>query len=54
MQCHYCDDSADIAVERGGVKVGLCTVHFRERLDELQDEGWLDDLQDELETDRFD
>jgi hypothetical protein len=54
MQCHYCGDPADIAVERGDVKVGLCTNHFRERLDELQDEGWLDDLQDELETDRFD
>jgi len=54
MQCHYCDDEADIAVERGGVKVGLCGTHFRERLTELEDEGWLDDLEDELETDRFD
>ncbi|WP_254536361.1 DUF6757 family protein [Halomarina litorea] len=54
MQCHYCDHPADIAVERGGVKVGLCTTHFRERLDELQEDGWLDELQGELETDRFD
>ncbi|WP_254543107.1 DUF6757 family protein [Halomarina pelagica] len=54
MQCHYCSDEADIAVERGGVTVGLCQIHFRERLDELQEEGWLDDLRSELEMDRFD
>jgi hypothetical protein len=54
MQCHYCDDPADIAVERGGVKVGLCSPHFRKRMNELQDEEWLDELQSELETDRFD
>ena len=54
MHCHYCDTDADIAVEKDGVKVGLCREHFRERLEELRDEGWLDELQGRLDTDRFD
>ncbi|WP_199268421.1 DUF6757 family protein [Halomarina oriensis] len=54
MQCHYCDDPADISVERGGVKVGLCGSHFRRRMDELKNDGWLDDLKDDLQTDRLD
>lgn len=53
MWCHYCDDEATMAVEKGGVKVGLCKQHFRERLEELKSEGWLDDLRDELNTDRI-
>lgn len=53
MQCHYCDDEATMAVEKGGVKVGLCKQHFRERLKELRSEGWLEELQDELKTDRI-
>jgi hypothetical protein len=56
MQCHYCDDDADadVAVEKDGVKVGLCKEHFQERLEELQDEGWLEEFKDELQADRFD
>lgn len=54
MRCHYCDDEADIAVERDGVKVGLCKDHFRERLEELQNDGWLDEVHGRLDTDRFD
>lgn len=52
MQCHYCDGEAAVAVEKEGVKVGLCETHFRERIDELREEGWLDDLQEELDVDR--
>jgi hypothetical protein len=54
MQCHYCDEDADVAVEKDGVKVGLCKSHFQERLEELQEEGWLEDFQDQIRTDRFD
>ncbi|WP_255198284.1 DUF6757 family protein [Halorarius litoreus] len=52
MQCHYCDEDAAVAVEKDGVKVGLCEDHFRQRIDELRDEGWLEDLQEELNIDR--
>jgi hypothetical protein len=31
MQCHSCDREAEIAVEKDGVKVGVCKTHFRER-----------------------
>ncbi len=51
MRCHYCDDPADIAVEKEGLKVGLCESHFRDRLDELREEGFLEELQDELDVD---
>lgn len=49
MRCHYCDRDADIAVERDGVKVGLCETHIREQLEELADSDRYEDLQDELE-----
>jgi hypothetical protein len=52
MQCHYCDREAAVAVEKDLVKVGLCDEHFRHRLEELSDAGWLDDLRDELDIDR--
>lgn len=52
MQCHYCDDEAAVAVEKDHVKVGLCERHFRERIQELRDDGFLDDLQEELDIDR--
>ena len=52
MQCHYCDREADVAVESNGVKVGVCTEHFREQMAELEDAEWLADLDDELDIDR--
>lgn len=51
MHCHYCDEAADIAVEKDRVKVGLCEEHFQERLEELRDEGFLDELRDQLDVD---
>ncbi|WP_185977159.1 DUF6757 family protein [Haloglomus irregulare] len=52
MQCHYCDDDAALAVEKDGIKVGLCEDHFRDRLQELQDSGFLEDVRDDLDIDR--
>jgi hypothetical protein len=51
MRCHYCDEQADIAVEKEELKVGLCEEHFQERLEELREDGFLDELQDELDID---
>jgi len=51
MQCHYCDREADIAVEKDGVKVGVCKTHFREQMAEL-DEAVETELDDELDIDR--
>ncbi|MFB6119282.1 DUF6757 family protein [Halosegnis sp.] len=52
MQCHYCESEAAVAVEKDHIKVGLCEDHFRDRLEELKNEGWLEDLQEELDIDR--
>jgi hypothetical protein len=52
MQCHYCDREAAVAVEKDNIKVGLCEDHFRNRLEELKDDGWLDEFQEELDIDR--
>lgn len=49
MQCHYCDREADVAVEKDGVKVGVCEDHFREQLDELEDNEWLQEIDEELD-----
>ncbi|MFB6136319.1 MAG: DUF6757 family protein [Halobacteriaceae archaeon] len=54
MQCHYCDRSADVTVEKDGVRVGLCEDHFRERLEELAESEMLDDLREQLDIDRRD
>jgi hypothetical protein len=51
MQCHYCDREAAVAVEKDYLKVGLCEDHFSDRIEELQNSGWLDKLQDELDVD---
>lgn len=53
MQCHYCEKEAAMSVEKDGVKVGLCQQHFRDRFEELQSEGWLEELQEKLNTDRI-
>jgi hypothetical protein len=52
MQCHYCDRAAEIAVEKDGVKVGVCKSHFREQMEEIADSDWLDGIEDELDIDR--
>ncbi|MDH5018651.1 DUF6757 family protein [Halobacterium rubrum] len=52
MQCHYCDRSADLTVEKGGLKVGVCEEHFQERLDDISDSETLEQLRDQLEIDR--
>ncbi|MFB6069206.1 MAG: DUF6757 family protein [Halobacterium sp.] len=52
MQCHYCDRSADLTVDKGGVKVGVCEDHFKERLDELSDSETLQRLREQLEIER--
>ncbi len=52
MQCHYCEQEAAVAVEKDHIKVGLCEEHFRDRLEELKRDGWLDELREELDIDR--
>jgi hypothetical protein len=52
MQCHYCDREAEVAVEKDGVKVGVCKSHFREQMEELADSDWLEDIEDDLDIDR--
>lgn len=53
MQCHYCEEEAAMSVEKDGVKVGLCQQHFRARFEELQSGGWLETLQEKLNTERL-
>lgn len=52
MQCHYCDGSADVTVDKDGVKVGVCEDHFQDRLDELSDSETLQRLREHLEIER--
>jgi hypothetical protein len=52
MQCHYCDEEAEISVEKDGVKVGVCKTHFREQMEELAEADWLDGIDEELDIDR--
>lgn len=35
MECHYCSNSADVAIEKGPVKVALCKTHLRGQFREL-------------------
>lgn len=51
MRCHYCEEDADIAVSKEGVRVGVCESHFRDRLDELRDDGFLEELGQALDAD---
>ncbi|WP_174182926.1 DUF6757 family protein [Halococcoides cellulosivorans] len=44
MQCHYCDREADIAVEKDGIRVGVCEEHFREQIDRLEDQDLLSEV----------
>ncbi|MFB6198089.1 MAG: DUF6757 family protein [Halobacteriaceae archaeon] len=52
MQCHYCDEAADLTVDKEGIQVGLCEEHFRERLEELTESDLFEDLRDQLDIDR--
>ncbi len=54
MRCHYCDRKASFAPELGGVQVGLCDVHFRERFEDLAESDALASLRQELDVDRPD
>jgi hypothetical protein len=51
MRCHYCEGDADVVTESGGIRVGLCDVHFRERIDELADEEFAE-LKERLDVER--
>lgn len=51
MECHYCDRGADIAVEKDGIKVGVCQAHFKEQMEQLADSEWLDGVEDDLDID---
>ncbi len=51
MLCHYCDRDADVAVEKEGLKVGLCEDHFQDRMTELADSEALADIDDGLDVD---
>jgi len=52
MECHYCDDEADVVVEKDGIHVGVCEPHFREQMEELADSEWMEELEDQLDIDR--
>ena len=54
MRCHYCEEEAAFAAGKGGVKVGLCTDHFRERLEVINDSEELASLEDQLDVTRTD
>jgi hypothetical protein len=49
MQCHFCDRDADVGVDHGGVTVGACERHFRERVAELADTDWTEGVSAALE-----
>ena len=50
MRCHYCDREAAYEAEQAGVVVGLCTDHFRERVEELADDEGLAALSERLDV----
>lgn len=54
MQCHYCDRDAAYTAESGGIVVGLCSEHFRERLAELSESEELATLKEQLDVSRTD
>jgi hypothetical protein len=49
MQCHYCDEEAAVAVEKDHVKVGLCETHLHERMEELSDSEWLEEVESQVD-----
>jgi hypothetical protein len=52
MYCHYCDREADMAVEKDGIRIGVCEEHFREQIRELADSDWLGGIDEQLDIDR--
>lgn len=54
MQCHFCDREADVAVEKDGVKVGVCEGHFREQMEELSGSEWMEGVAEDVDVDRRD
>ncbi|MFW6265855.1 MAG: DUF6757 family protein [Halanaeroarchaeum sp.] len=52
MQCHYCDRSADLTVEKDGVHVALCEEHFQEQLESLAASDTLDEIREQLDVER--
>ncbi|GAA0224473.1 DUF6757 family protein [Haladaptatus pallidirubidus] len=52
MRCHYCDRKATFAPKMGGVQVGLCDTHFRERFESLAESDALESLQRELDAEK--
>lgn len=52
MECHYCEDGADVVVEKDGIRVGVCEKHFREQMDALADSDALEEIQEQLDVDR--
>jgi hypothetical protein len=52
MECHYCDNGADIVVEKDDIKVGVCEEHFHDQMEELADSEWVEDLEEQLDVDR--
>ncbi|WP_200840190.1 DUF6757 family protein [Halorubrum sp. JWXQ-INN 858] len=51
MQCHYCDRKAAYGAEKGGVTVGLCEEHFRERIEELAESDELAAIREQIDVD---
>ena len=49
MQCHYCDEEVAVAVEKDHVKVGLCETHLHERMEELSDSEWLEEVESQVD-----
>ncbi|MFC7135688.1 DUF6757 family protein [Halobaculum litoreum] len=54
MQCHYCDREAAYAAERGGIKVGLCESHFRDRVEELAESEGLEAIREQVDVTQTD
>lgn len=52
MECHYCENGADVVVEKDGIRVGVCEKHFRDQMDELAESDWVEEIQDQLDVDR--
>ena len=52
MECHHCEDDADVVVEKDGLRVGVCEKHFREQMDALAESDWIERIQEQLDVDR--
>ena len=50
MRCHYCDREATYEAKQGGVVVGLCESHFKQRVEELAESDELAALRDRIDV----